>query len=232
MRAGGEGGFRRHRQVHELGLEARIGVEAGEIVVDGAESTFATGEAVNIAARLQQAAGPGEIVLGPAARRLAAGAVEVEDVGPLEMGPPTRSGRGAPALLNAPGVATAWFIGRERELELLHNALERTIRDRRGSLVTVFGEPGIGKSRLVSEFLAGAERVTTLAGRALPYGEGVTYWPLASMIKASAGISDEDPASDAFEKLRLSCESEAVADPPRVRARSSRRAEDGRTAGS
>src|SRR4051794_9448000 len=71
--------------VHELGLEAHAGVEAGEVVVDESDSTFATGEAVNIAARLQQAAAPGEIVIGPGARRLAAGAVEVEDIGPLEI---------------------------------------------------------------------------------------------------------------------------------------------------
>ena len=86
------------------------------------------------------------------------------------------------------------------------------MRDRRATLVTVFGEPGLGKSRLVAEFADGVERVTALTGRALPYGEGVTYWPLASMIKASAGITDDDPASEAFEKLRVCCESEAVAD--------------------
>jgi class 3 adenylate cyclase/tetratricopeptide (TPR) repeat protein len=202
-------------EVHDLGLEARIGVEAGEVVVDDAESTFVTGEAVNIAARLQQSAGPGEIVLGPTARRLAAGAVEVEDAGLLEV-----KGRPQPLWtwravrsLDAPrGVAAAWFVGREQELQVLENALERTIRDRRTHLVTVFGEPGIGKSRLIREFTEGAERVTALTGRALPYGEGVTYWPLASMIKASAGITDDAPASEAFEKLRLCCESEAVAD--------------------
>src|SRR5205823_1686583 len=83
---------------------------------------------------------------------------------------------------------------------------------RRAQLVTVFGEPGLGKTRLVSQFVEGLERVTILSGRSLPYGEGVTYWPLASMIKASAAISDEDPAGDAFEKLRACCESEAVAD--------------------
>src|SRR5579884_3138618 len=71
--------------VHELGLEARLGVEAGEVVVDDEDSTFATGEAVNLAARLQQAAAPGEIRLGPVVRRLAAGAVELEDAGPLEV---------------------------------------------------------------------------------------------------------------------------------------------------
>ncbi len=78
--------------------------------------------------------------------------------------------------------------------------------------MTIFGEPGLGKTRLVTEFLESLERVTTLSGRTLPYGEGVTYWPIAAMIKASAGITDDDPANSAFEKLRVSCESEAVAD--------------------
>src|SRR5438128_5753521 len=72
-------------KVEELQLSVRIGVESGEIVIDDTDSTFATGEAVNLAARLQQAAQPGEILLGSAARRLAAGAVEVDDAGPLEI---------------------------------------------------------------------------------------------------------------------------------------------------
>ena len=86
------------------------------------------------------------------------------------------------------------------------------MRDRRTTLVTVFGDPGVGKSRLIEEFTAGVERATVLTGRALPYGEGVAFWPIASMVKASAGITDVDPAAEAFEKLRVSCESEAVAD--------------------
>src|SRR3954470_9167026 len=72
-------------EVEALGLAVRIGVESGEVVVEDAESTFATGEAVNVAARLQQGAAPGEIRIGPGTRRLAAGAVEVEDAGPLEL---------------------------------------------------------------------------------------------------------------------------------------------------
>src|SRR5437899_5867299 len=76
----------------------------------------------------------------------------------------------------------------------------------------MFGDPGVGKSRLVEKFTAGVERATVLTGRALPYGEGVAFWPIASMVKASAGITDDDPAAEAFEKLRLCCESEAVAD--------------------
>ena len=201
-------------RVDELGLAVRIGVESGELLIDEGDSTFATGEAVNLAARLQQAAQPGEILLGPSARRLAASAVEVDDAGPVEV-----KGRAEPLwtwravrVHDASRAVATPFVGREAELELLENSLARAVRDRRAQLVTVFGDPGLGKTRLVNEFVEGAERVTTLSGRTLPYGEGVTYWPLASMIKASAGIKDDDPVGDAFEKLRASCESEAVAD--------------------
>src|SRR5947208_2184169 len=106
----------------------------------------------------------------------------------------------------------AAFVGREVELELLHNTYARAVRDRRAHLVTVFGEPGIGKSRLVHEFVEGVERATVLRGRCLPFGEGVTYWALAEMVKQSAGIADDDPVAEAFEKLRACCESDAIAD--------------------
>src|SRR5256884_4019791 len=203
--------------VHELELDARIGVEAGEVVVDEADSTFATGEAVNVAARLQQAARPGEILIGEAAHRLTRGAVEVESAGPLELRGfrdpiaafrPLSTHGGVHRL----GGISAPFIGRDGELELLHNMLERTVRDRRPHVFTVYGEPGVGKSRLVREFLAGAEGITILAGRALPYGEGVTYWPLAEMVKAAAGISDDDPIETAREKLLECCGEEAIAE--------------------
>jgi class 3 adenylate cyclase/tetratricopeptide (TPR) repeat protein/Arc/MetJ family transcription regulator len=221
-------------EVHDLALEARVGVEAGEVVVDDGESTFVTGEAVNIAARLQQAAAPGEIVLGPTVRRLTAGTVEVEEVGPVELKgrpDPLWTWRAVRPVDAPPPVAAAWFVGRDEELELLENVLARARRDRRAHLVTVFGEPGIGKSRLVREFTEGAERVTVLRGRALPYGEGVSYWPLASMIKDSAGITDDAEASEAFERLRLSCESEAVADLLAVALGVLGAAEEGHSAG-
>ncbi len=200
--------------VEQLGLAVRIGIESGEIVIEDSDSTFATGEAVNLAARLQQGAQPGEILIGSAARRLAASAVEVDEAGPLEIkgrAEPLWTWRALRAQDSSRLVATP-FVGREPELEMLENSLARAVRDRRPQLVTIFGEPGLGKTRLVTEFTAGVERVTALAGRTLPYGEGVTYWPLASMIKASVGITDDDPANEAFEKLRVSCESEAVAD--------------------
>src|SRR6266545_3605669 len=203
--------------VGDLGVNARIGIEAGEVVVDETDSTFATGEAVNVAARLQQAAGPGQILIGESAQRLTDGRIETEDVGPLELrgfrrpiaayrvecahdGEPQRAAVSAP------------FVGRESELELLENTLARTIRDRRPHVFTVYGEPGVGKSRLLREFLAGVEGATILAGRALPYGEGITYWPLAEMVKAAAGITDDDPMETAKQKLIECCGDEAIAE--------------------
>jgi class 3 adenylate cyclase/tetratricopeptide (TPR) repeat protein len=210
-------GFSTLEKVASLGLQARVGIESGEVVADDGDSTFATGEAVNLAARLQAAAGPNEVLIGPAAARLLRDRVELEEVGPLELrgwrepivahkavcladlGAPIRS-------LSAP------LVGRESELDLLENTYERAVRARRASIVTIYGDPGVGKSRLVREFVAGLEGATVLTGRSLPYGEGVTYWPLAEMVKASSGITDDDPLDEAHEKLRQYCEDEAVAD--------------------
>ena len=184
--------------VHELELEARIGIESGEVVVDDGDSTFATGEAVNLAARLQQVAEPGQILIGPAAHSLTIGKLEVDDVGPVEVrgraspsgpGPPCprRRSAGRSALAEAP------FIGRDAELELLENTYARALRDRRAHLFTIYGEPGVGKTRLAREFLDAIEGATVLVGRCLPYGESITYWPLAEMVKGAAGIADDDP---------------------------------------
>src|SRR5437773_334812 len=204
--------------LEELELEARIGVESVEIVTEDGEATFATGEAVNLAARLEQAAEPGQLVLGPGAHRLTLGRIEVEDLGPVELKGIAEpvwawralgtngSGGGRPRSIQAP------LVGRDAELDLLQNTYQRALRDRRAHLFTVYGEPGVGKSRLAREFADALEGATVLPGRSLPYGEGVTYWPLAEMVKCAAGIADDDPLDVAIEKLRAFCEDEAVAD--------------------
>ena len=201
--------------IRELNLEVRVGIEAGEVVVDQADSTFATGEAVNLAARLQQAAMPGEILVGPTANRLARGRLVVEDAGPLElkgMGAAMRAWRVLSAIDGKHVHVNAPLVGRETELELLQHTYERTLRDGRAHLFTIYGEPGVGKSRLVREFVDSVDGASVLKGRCLPYGESVTYWPLAEMIKSAVGITDDEPLEEAFEKLRQCCEDDAVAD--------------------
>jgi class 3 adenylate cyclase/tetratricopeptide (TPR) repeat protein len=202
----------------ELGLACRIGVEAGEIVSDETDTTFATGQAVNTAPRLQQLAETNEILVGPGAYRLAASAAELEPSGLRRLKgfvqpvPVWRAvsvsdfGRRVVVSRVTP------LVGREVELALLRNTFERTVRDRRAHLVTIFGEPGVGKSRLARDFVGGVEDATVLVGRSLPYGEGITYWPLAEMVKTSAGIVDDDPSGRARDKLRALCPEEAVAD--------------------
>ena len=186
------------------------------MVTDTGDSTFATGEAVNLAARLQQNADPGQILVGPAAHRLTLGRIEVEEIGPVDV-----RGREEPvwawAAVAADGrqparVAVTPLIGREHELELLENTFARAVRDRRAHLFTVYGEPGVGKTRLTNEFLASLEGTTILSGRCLPYGESITYWPLAEMVKGAADIADDDPLDVAIAKLRDCCPADAVAD--------------------
>ena len=198
-------------------LPVRIGIEAGEVVVEDGDSTFATGEALNVAARLQQSAAPREILIGPTAYGLTTDRIVTE----ATAGRPLKGLRDGMEVrrvicterpIGRPLSVVAPYVGREEELELLENAFARAVRDRRAQLVTIFGDPGIGKSRLVREFYAGLERTSVLVGRSLPFGEGLAYRPLAEMVQAAAGISPDDSPEEAFEKLREACSSDAVAD--------------------
>jgi class 3 adenylate cyclase len=162
--------------IPELGLRARIGLNTGTVVT-GTEERLATGDTVNVAARLEQAAEPGEVLLGEPTLELVREAVEAEPIEPLEL----KGKTGLVAAHRLVGVLGAperrhetRFVGRERELALLREAWERALSDRRCELVTIVGDAGVGKSRLVAEALAPLE-AAVVRGRCLPYGEGITY---------------------------------------------------------
>jgi class 3 adenylate cyclase len=195
----------------ELGVQARIGVNTGEVVT-GTEERLATGDAVNVAARLEQAAKPGEILLGGETLRLVRDAVEAEMVEALEL-----KGKAEPVeaarLLAVTGETRrrheAPMVGRETELRRLRDAFEQAARDRSCQLFTVLGAAGVGKSRLAYEFLNGIG-ATVVRGRCLSYGKGITYWPVVEVLRQlDAGAAD--PA--AAEALR-SLVDEADQEPP------------------
>jgi class 3 adenylate cyclase/tetratricopeptide (TPR) repeat protein len=168
----------------DLGVEARIGVNSGEVVTGG-DGKLVTGDAVNVAARLQQVAGSGEILVGAETLALARGAVLVEELAPLEL-----KGKAEPVAayrLLAVGEAPershgSRFVGRAEELAVLRTAWGRVVDGGRCELVTVVGEAGVGKSRLVAEFVAGLE-ARVVSGRCLSYGEGITYFPVVEVIR-------------------------------------------------
>jgi class 3 adenylate cyclase len=179
------------------GLEARIGVNTGEVVVGGESETLVTGDAVNVAARLEQAAASGEILIGAETRALVRDAVQVEAVEPLELkgkSQPVEAFRLVEVISDAAPLARhpeTPLVGRERERQRLWRDYEDAIADRTCRLFTLLGPAGIGKSRLVADFL---ERVgdsaDILRGRCLSYGEGITYWPLVEMLIA-IGVEPE-----------------------------------------
>ncbi|MGZ4414456.1 MAG: AAA family ATPase [Gaiellaceae bacterium] len=181
----------------ELGLRGRIGVMTGEVVT-GTEERLATGDGVNVAARLEQAAEPGEVLIGAPTLALVGGAAEVEPVAPLVL-----KGKAEPvpayrllSVREAPERRhEALFVGRERELAIVRGAWERVRAEQRCELVTIVGDAGVGKSRLAAEALASIE-ARVVRGRCLPYGEGITYWPVVEVVKQLDALPS-DPAAAA-----------------------------------
>jgi len=175
------------RAMSQLGLQGRIGINSGEVVT-GTDERLATGDPVNVAARLEQAAAPGETVLGDATVRLIRDAVEVEALEPLALKGKTET-VAAYRLVSVTGDTPVarridgLFVSRDRELRLLREAYELAAGDRTCHLVTVLGPAGIGKSRLAREFLSGLEQPRVVQGRCLSYGNGITYWPVVAVVK-------------------------------------------------
>ena len=186
----------------ELGVAARIGVNSGE-VVSGTGERLAVGDAVNVAARLEQAARPGEVLIGEQTFAFVEGAAVVEQVEPLEL-----KGKAEPVqALRLLGVRDAPqrghelpFVGRERELALVREAWRRVCHDRCCELVTIVGEAGIGKSRLAAESLRDIE-ATVVQGRCLPYGNGITYWPVVEVLKQLRLVPDDARVAAAIRSL-------------------------------
>jgi predicted ATPase/class 3 adenylate cyclase len=206
---------------HGVRLALRTGINTGEVVAGdpAAGNSFVTGDAVNVAARLEQAAAPGEILLGEATYRLVRDAVDVE--GPIELdlkgklvSVPAYRLRGI--VLDAPARPRrrdAPLVGRVRELRLLAHAFERVVSDRASQLFTVLGTAGVGKSRLVAAFLEQeAGGATVLSGHCLPYGQNITFWPIAEIVRAAAAIAADDPPEMARAKIRVLLDGEPDAD--------------------
>ncbi|HEY7350350.1 MAG TPA: adenylate/guanylate cyclase domain-containing protein [Ktedonobacterales bacterium] len=217
-------------------VQIRIGISTGEVVAasgagDGGQFLI-TGDAVNVAARFQQQAQPGTILVGGRTYRSTHGAIVYQPLSPIQVkgkpkplrvwqaieavedqaAPPTQHLRGIEGLPSP-------FIGRAPELALLDAVYERVIGERRPHLITLLGVPGVGKSRLVREWIQRLRQQHTgesatqtddgpfpqiplfLEGRCPPYGAGITYWPLAEILRSYAGFVDDDTSQRARERL-------------------------------
>src|SRR6478672_11204731 len=199
-------------------LQVRIAVTTGEaLVLLGARPAegegMAAGDVVNTAARLQSAAPVNGVLVGESTYRATREAIEYADREPV-----SAKGKADPVPvweavqarsrlgMDLEQLALLPLVGRLRELETIDAALERAQREREPQLVTLVGVPGIGKSRLVAELFARLSARPDLVwwrqGRALPYGEGVSFWALTEMVKAQAGILENDTPQVAEGKLR------------------------------
>jgi class 3 adenylate cyclase len=204
----------RMQELFEGKLILRIGINTGEVAVGPVRegSPFLTGDAVNVTARLQQAAALGEILVGERTAAAAGGAFEFgELISATAKGKP--AGIACRRLLRAVSLTRPRgvrglrpsFIGRDSELELLQATYHRAQQQREGHHVTILGDAGVGKSRLVREF---SERLAAdpsgpllRSGRCLPYGQGVTYWPLGEILKEHFGILENDASDIALGRL-------------------------------
>jgi predicted ATPase/class 3 adenylate cyclase len=192
-----------------VAISARTGICTGEVAGEGfaPDSNFVVGDGANVAARLQQTASAGEILLAETTYRLVREAVKAELLPPLDF-----KGRAKPITVfrllevvaqaePAPRGLDVSMVGREDDLAQLQWTLRRAVEERECRLVTVLGSAGVGKSRLAHEFVSTLVDATVLHGRCLPYGDGITFWPLAEMVKQVAAIDEHDSPEAAKTKL-------------------------------
>jgi predicted ATPase/class 3 adenylate cyclase len=191
-----------------VSITTRTGVSTGEVFVSGSPSGPAVvGGAVNLAARLQQAAAPGEILLGRDTYELVRDSVSVDEGSSLVL-----KGKRLPVTAyrliditsfgERPKRADPPLVGRADEISRMREAFDLAVAQRTCRLLTVTGTAGAGKSRLASEFVTGIEgEAVTIEGRCLPYGDGITFWPVAEAVRQLAGIDLDDPLEIARSKL-------------------------------
>jgi class 3 adenylate cyclase/predicted ATPase len=206
---------------HGITLANHIGVNTGEVVAGDASlgQRLVTGDTVNVAARLEQAAGSREILLGPLTYRLVRDAVQVDEVEPL-----TLKGKSEPVpayrLVSVRGTTAAVqrrtdtpMVGREKEMDGLRGMLARAATERACRLATVVGDAGVGKTRLVSEFTdVSADAAHVIRGRCLPYGDGITFWPVRELVRDACGILADDAGEVVDAKLRATITDADVAE--------------------
>ena len=182
-----------------VAIEWRAGINTGAVVAGdvAAGQRIVTGDAVNVAARLEAAAAPGEILIGVETLALVRDAVKTEPVAALSL-----KGKSAPVqawrLMGVDEVSgrhvrpqEAPLVGRRRPLRLLEEAFHEVVEDRVCHLFTVMGVAGVGKSRLVEEFIASlGDQASVAAGRCLAYGSGITYWPVTEALRSGIGIAE------------------------------------------
>jgi predicted ATPase/class 3 adenylate cyclase len=184
-------------------LRIRIGINTGEVVTGDDTTTLVTGDAVNTAKRLEQAAAGGEILIGAVTERLVRHAARLDAIAPVDAkgkANPVEAWRVRRLEEEAVLYPEPRFVGRGRELELLEAAWERARVANRCQLVTILGEAGIGKSRLVSELAARIEG-QVVSGRCLSYGEGITYWPVLEVLRELRTLPSQPDAARALRSL-------------------------------
>ena len=209
-----------------LDLAVRVGITTGEALVrlgPDQRSEGVVGDVVNTASRLEGVAPAGGVVVGEATFRATRRLFDYQELAPVKVkgkadpvpvwrleGARSRTGVEAVRRAGTP------FVGRQVELDLLKGLFEQTLADRVVRLVTVVGEPGVGKSRFVAELAASVDDrpqlVSWRQGRCLPYGDGITFWALGEIVKAQAGILESDPSSEVSAKLEAAV-ADLLADP-------------------
>jgi class 3 adenylate cyclase len=201
----------------EVALTYRIGVNTGEVVAGdhSAGQALVTGDVVNVAARLEAAAAAGDILVGEETYRLVERSVEADAAraldlkGKSELVVAYRLLKVAPPTHDPPTNLRSPLVGREQELETLRKVWNEAGGDTACRLVTVLANAGEGKSRLVDEFVRQLDGSSgAFRGRCLPYGEGITYWPGAEVVRQAAGIADTDPTDEVRRKLAVALEAD------------------------